>query len=532
MAILKSADVVTNVELTPARRIFALALMGVTMLTFALNVRTYYFLGDDCFITFRYARHLVNGQGLVWNPGEYVEGYTNFLWVLLMAGAMKVGLAPEWTSNALGIVSGAGVLVVLWLLAVRLSARRSLLVLLPPLILALSRTFTAWTTGGLETMWFTFLVTAALLAVIEESRRQVDLPIRSAMLLGLAALTRPEGVLFGGIIGVWLGLETVRLGRRWRPFLIWAALVAVIVGTHWIWRYAYYGAWVPNTFTAKVPAAWWDQGLKYAYDFARAYGLPVFVPLVAWALWLRPDRHRFLVAACVTLYVLYVVAVGGDRFEFRFWVPVLPLTYWLITDSLEQLRLSRWLTALAVAALIGATVHGSWQADRAQLPPSHGINSVANVKSYAARRADEGRRLRQLIDAGVLDSHLVLAVTGAGAVPYYTDWPTVDRHGLNDRYIAHLPVPKRGIVAHEHDAPPGYLERRKVVIDDALNQLVFWNLDQIPSAVGSSRASRPLYIADIGGAYLVFDSFVPDAEVRKAFARLPPLSMRDLRPVR
>ena len=42
---------------------------------------------DDAFISFRYARNLLDGHGLVWNPGERVEGYTNFLWTILLAGA-------------------------------------------------------------------------------------------------------------------------------------------------------------------------------------------------------------------------------------------------------------------------------------------------------------------------------------------------------------------------------------------------------------------------------------------------------------
>ena len=42
------------------------------------------FVVDDAFISFRYAEHLAMGHGLVWNPGEHVEGYTNFLWTLLM----------------------------------------------------------------------------------------------------------------------------------------------------------------------------------------------------------------------------------------------------------------------------------------------------------------------------------------------------------------------------------------------------------------------------------------------------------------
>ena len=47
---------------------------------------------DDAFISYRYAWNLVAGHGLVFNIDEYVEGYSNFLWVLLTAGALRCGL--------------------------------------------------------------------------------------------------------------------------------------------------------------------------------------------------------------------------------------------------------------------------------------------------------------------------------------------------------------------------------------------------------------------------------------------------------
>src|SRR5207247_899918 len=48
-------------------------------------------LVDDAFISFRYAQHLVDGYGLVFNPGERVEGYTNFLWTMIMAAVIWIG---------------------------------------------------------------------------------------------------------------------------------------------------------------------------------------------------------------------------------------------------------------------------------------------------------------------------------------------------------------------------------------------------------------------------------------------------------
>ena len=79
--------------------LIAVALLVVTAV-YAWGVHRHHFLCDDAFISFRYAQHLSEGQGLVWNRGERVEGYTNFLWVLLMAAAIGAGIAPESASVA------------------------------------------------------------------------------------------------------------------------------------------------------------------------------------------------------------------------------------------------------------------------------------------------------------------------------------------------------------------------------------------------------------------------------------------------
>ena len=60
---------------------------------------------DDAFISFRYAANLIGGDGLVYNAGEPVEGYTNFLWTVLLAGAMAIGLNPVIASVLGGLIA-------------------------------------------------------------------------------------------------------------------------------------------------------------------------------------------------------------------------------------------------------------------------------------------------------------------------------------------------------------------------------------------------------------------------------------------
>src|SRR3954462_15635353 len=69
---------------------------------FVAHVLVFNFVTDDAFISFVYSRNLARHGQLVFNLGERVEGYTNFLWTVLLAGLMKVGLQPEIMSRVLG----------------------------------------------------------------------------------------------------------------------------------------------------------------------------------------------------------------------------------------------------------------------------------------------------------------------------------------------------------------------------------------------------------------------------------------------
>src|SRR5947207_91368 len=66
------------------------------------------FIQDDAFISFRYADNLARGFGLVWNPGERVEGYTNFLWTIGMGAVLVLHGDPVVWSMILGLAAFAG----------------------------------------------------------------------------------------------------------------------------------------------------------------------------------------------------------------------------------------------------------------------------------------------------------------------------------------------------------------------------------------------------------------------------------------
>ena len=493
---------------------------------FAWNVARTWSLGDDAFISFRYAENLADGLGPVWNPGERVEGYTNFAWVLLLAAGMKLGLAPERFANVLGVTSGALLLVALFRFAARGRSAASPFPLLLVLVLAASRSYAAWCTGGLETMLFTLLVFlgfARLLAPWGRERRDA---LACALSFAGAALTRPEGALFGALAFALLLFELVRGRRSVRAVLAWLGPFAALVGAHLLWRRSYYGEWLPNTFYAKVGGLWLEQGWRYCTYYHDLYRIGWFVPLAPLAL-LGPRRREAAALSFVLLaYLAYVLAVGGDLFELRFFVHVFPLWYWLLVEGLavlaEHSRLRARnagvrLASLGAVALL-ATTHLGFE----RVPANrYGVQSIEGITQYTRMRVEEGRTLRRFIDAGTLPRDVVLCVGGAGAVPYYTRWTTVDRRGLNDARIARMPVAGRGFVAHEHDAPHEYLVERGVVVFDFFNQLL------VKRAGLRSLAKKEPYRHDgrvltmraipLDERALVFATFADDAELARRF---------------
>ena len=460
----------------------ALLLCALTVVSLVWNVHRYSFLGDDAFISFRYARHLVQGKGLVWNPGERVEGYTNFLWVLIMALGMLLKITPEALSNILGTASGVAVLLLLVRLGARYHGWRHPLVWLAPAVLATSRTFTAWCTGGLASMFFTMLVFLALVRFVSERERPGLSPVGSSLLFALAALTRPEGNIFAAVAGLFFLIEVLRGKRTLRALVLWVLPFAIIVGTHLLWRRTYYGYWLPNSFYAKVSGFWGGQAYHYLSMFHRDYKVFLFAPIALLPLIVWRRFIHSLFAVSIAAYLAYVVYVGGDRFEFRFLVPLLPPFYWLLAEgialiaSVRKARRARRRVALVVSVGLALTLWvstylGSGRPEARKT--RHDIASIEEIRTYAERRAREGKFLRQLIEKGLLPHDIVLCVTGAGAVPYYSGLPTVDLYGMNDVRIAHMEISERGVIAHEKRGSSDYMRERSVEVFDRLNKLVY-----------------------------------------------------------
>ena len=310
-----------------------------------------WFITDDAFISFRYVRNLLDGHGLVFNPGEYVEGYTNFLWVLELAAIWALfGLRPEHVAQWLSVFYTAGTIaVMLWWVARMPALRHRWLVAWMALgLICSSATFAVWTSGGgLETRQFTFFVlgTVACLSVFGTRRWGL---VAASLSLAAAGLTRPEGLLAAACcVGWFVGQRAIRdRTLDWRGTLALAGPFAVVIGGHFLARYRYYGEWLPNTYYAKHVDSWYESGYRYLSAAAIETGLYLLLPLAYLALrarWReRQDGIHALVLLQVLAHMAYLFEIGGDHFEYR------PMDfYWpLLAVSVAE-AVTRWGAELA-----------------------------------------------------------------------------------------------------------------------------------------------------------------------------------------
>ena len=160
---------------------------------------------DDAFITFRYAKNLVDGRGLVMNAGERVEGVTSLLFTLLSALAQALTIDPLVFARALSSVSTVALLFAMFALVRRLAPTSAVLAYAPPTLLAGSWAFAVNAMTGLETALFSALLFGGTVALLFERRAL------ASTLLALGLLTRPEAAGLFLVLAPWSRLWAARV---------------------------------------------------------------------------------------------------------------------------------------------------------------------------------------------------------------------------------------------------------------------------------------------------------------------------------
>jgi len=389
------------------------------------------FQPDDTFIVLVYAKNLLTGNGLTFN-GERVEGFSSALWTLGVTAAGSLGFDLLITAKTLAVVLYLATGAVLARVG---SSLRPMglwaLTGLPAMYFAQPQ-LAMWASGALETILFTFLLTLACwlyfrASCITHAPRD---HVLAGVAFGLLAWTRPEGFAYVGAIPAF---ELIRglFTKSWnvrnaaRTIATAAAFLALLL----VWRRVTYGDWLPSTVSAKTGDIHSQliRGEFYLKGFfadhvwrVAAYALATIVllarrgPLAWWAL---------LSLIVVTGETCFALLVGGDwMLGFRFLVAMLPFAISVIYFAAS---IDKRVLAAAIAFIVGAGVLHS-----THLLPAARAQAISDLGDI---------RMGHYIHDLHLPPQSRIAVLDAGAIPYFSELPSIDMAGLNNAHIAHLP---------------------------------------------------------------------------------------------
>ncbi|MEO6953356.1 MAG: hypothetical protein ABI321_16265 [Polyangia bacterium] len=443
-------------------RPLVVALLVASALAFVAHTLVWNFVTDDAYISFVYARNLAEKGQLVFNLGERVEGYTNFLWTVLLAGLMKVGLQPELMSRVLGTAFGLGSMLVT-VRVLRILRVDGVWLALPALFLCSSPGYACWSSGGLETAMFTFFFTAAATRYLATHLDDRAPDLGMGLLFGLAALTRPEGILFFALTGLHR-VVVLAMRRRLPARGDWLALAGfvVLVAPHVLWRHAYYGWWLPNTFYIKASggSGTWGQGAYYLFRMGEALHTPLAIVVIVVGLLVTRGQVALQRASAYVLFLtavfyVYIASVGGDFMGlFRFAMPVVPLLFSLCVAALYAMASrGRPLAIAATVVLLALHVAHAYPLTKRYeiIGADRGIDTPGFLRWYTADRAAIGK----WFGAHRQDDDYA-AVGGAGAQVYYSRIPSLDCYGLSDAHIAHAVKAQSNRPGHQKYAPLAY----------------------------------------------------------------------------
>jgi hypothetical protein len=478
----------------------AIAILLVGQLHFA-NITI-----DDAFISFRYAENLATGHGLVFNVGERVEGYSNFLWTVLLAIPVwlhvdRYELGLLISAKVLGVLcSVATVLLVSRTAALERTPKEQAMAPLAALYLASLVPFWMWGVGALETPLVTLLIalTAHLHLREDAALRAGSRPIAwSHLTLLLAALTRPEPVVLFVPLAAARLLRAHRFGGRTglNRALLELGLFALPYAAFLLFRIEYYGQVVPNTYFAKLAnddevAA---RGTRYLEAASEHLHWPCLA-LVCGSPILLARRFGYRLGVVLSLAVLQLAVVfyeGGDWMPgCRLLVPSLPLIALLVPEAWfaighisradlappgeapSWLIRSDWLAAWqrvarnsggrAWNAVLGRVLRSTAYVVLLTACLASAIGSFDTVPMTMDLSGLRGLQLGHSRYFGIarwmrreLHEPALLALGEAGVIPYYTKLPILDLYGLMDPHVSHL----RGAMHKKYD--PDYIFVRK-----------------------------------------------------------------------
>jgi arabinofuranosyltransferase len=390
------------------------------------------FFSDDSLITLRYSRRLVDLQQLTWSDGKAVEGYTNFLWLLLCSALYFLNVDLVIAARVIGILCTVGILFAFYAHADKKSNTAFALTIF---LLALSAPLQVWAIGGLEQPLYAMLLSWGIYFFFQfkERNHAVRPLLLSSFFFGLMALTRPDGLLFPFVI-VFISVvfdffKNKKITFTYLILLIFPVLFATL---QMAFRLSYYGEWVPNTAYVKIHLSFERlvSGLRYLIAGSLnqfPFSLIVFL-IIAFAIKYRIKSFRLLLlTSLLAAWGGYLIFIGGDIFPaYRHFLVLIVIAAYMLLDFspvvLEKINTKVTPAYYIPLICIVFVLHQFYT------PSASSETKRALQEEWEWR----GKEIGEFLKFHYKNTNPTIAVTAAGCIPFWSELNALDLLGLND----------------------------------------------------------------------------------------------------
>jgi arabinofuranosyltransferase len=369
---------------------------------------------DDAFVTFRYAENLTAGHGLTFNPGDKpVEGYSNFLWLILLSLLHLIGLPTYWMAKTLGILFFLLTGILWWRYTKKENDRYKWLV--PVLFIAMPMT-AFWGVSGLELGLYALLISGAVISILSGS-------YWSALCLPLIVFSRPEGFIIAPVIwGISCFFDWRQKQLNHKKAIINIAVIAAATIFLFAFRLYYFGYPMPNTFYVK-------SGFNLI-GFSRLAKMLLFIApltfLFILELW-YVVKNRLLnkeIALFAGLFIMQAIisslAIPIMNFHLRYLIPFIPFFLAISLSGIIRFTNQKYRSGILVIAILSIFI-----------PLKSIYDSVVQERQIISSQTN----LIKWLDT--VEARKRISMTDMGRIPYYTKMDYNDLWGLLSEDIAH-----------------------------------------------------------------------------------------------